>query len=235
MLSVGATLERIDSLKTRLNGLNFEIFEGTDGKNYLPEIESINLFPQYFFVENNIDYVRFNTLSKGQLGCSISHINIYKKIVESSFKRTLILEDDAFIEKKDFFAFETLIEKLPADWELLYLGYKDVVKKQRKLPVFIQKIYHKRKNSRIYNIPFGREVKGFYSTKQKKYLKGGVYLATYGYAIDLEGAKKALKYSKSVKFLADELLMELVYHGKIKSFASKEPLINHSYHFQSTT
>lgn len=235
VLTVGATEERINTLKIRLEGLNFEIFEGTDGRKYLPQIESLNKFPKEFFIENKIDSQRFNILSKGQLGCSLSHIEIYKKIVKSSYNRTLILEDDAFIEKKDYCAFDKLIEKLPANWELLYLGYKDVVKKQRTFPVLIQKIYHLIKKNKIYNIPFGKDAKGFYSTKEKYYLKSGVYLATYGYAIDLQGAKKVLEYCLPVRFLADELLMDMVYNNKILSFVSKEPLINHSYNFQSST
>lgn len=76
---------------------DYEIFFGVDGRNT----------PKH------------KTWSHGQLGCTISHLNLYKKIVDENIKNCLILEDDAIIIPNKLEHLKTL----PNDWELLYLGW----------------------------------------------------------------------------------------------------------------
>jgi GR25 family glycosyltransferase involved in LPS biosynthesis len=97
---------RIERIKERFKGLSYEIFYGVDGRKI------------------DIKYYRDrgSRLTYGQLGCSLSHVNLYKKIVEENIDMALILEDDCvFNENID--KIEECFKNIPEKWELIYLGY----------------------------------------------------------------------------------------------------------------
>lgn len=61
-------------------------------------------------------------LSRGEIGCALSHIKIYREIVEKKIENAIIFEDDIVLEK----GFEEIIGKtknFPEDWEVMLLGY----------------------------------------------------------------------------------------------------------------
>ena len=59
----------------------------------------------------------------GAVGCSLSHIAIWKKFLASGAKHCLILEDDAILTESTFDHIDRLFPKLPADWGVWVLGY----------------------------------------------------------------------------------------------------------------
>ena len=95
--------------------------------------ESLNIIPDYTYAVDgsklDIDKLKSEniltkdcTLSKGEIGCFLSHIHLLNKVVDTG-KYTLILEDDAKVP-------EDLIEKIiktiktaPGDFDILFLGY----------------------------------------------------------------------------------------------------------------
>jgi GR25 family glycosyltransferase involved in LPS biosynthesis len=60
-------------------------------------------------------------LSPGSLGCITSHFSVWKKAIESSSKYYLIFEDDIKTEKS-FDEILNLLNKIPNDADLVYLG-----------------------------------------------------------------------------------------------------------------
>ena len=50
-------------------------------------------------------------LTLGEIGCALSHLNIYRKVIKENIPLALILEDDAFI-KKDIRPFLNCLEKI---------------------------------------------------------------------------------------------------------------------------
>ena len=104
----------------------------------------VNQFPgiygkEYDFkdaIANNIIYPRWdygtwqNKASKvvemdpGELGCILSHRNVWKKIVDEGIGVTLVLEDDAVKVKKDFIKTVSEIQRhVPGDWDIILLGF----------------------------------------------------------------------------------------------------------------
>jgi glycosyl transferase family 25 len=63
-----------------------------------------------------------NTLTKGEIGCYLSHVHLLKKALNSK-KPVLILEDDAKIEVDTLNKIKKVIENPPKDWDLIFLGY----------------------------------------------------------------------------------------------------------------
>jgi GR25 family glycosyltransferase involved in LPS biosynthesis len=76
------------------------------------------------------------TLSEGEIGCALSHVALWRELADMegsddpSTITMLILEDDvsfsSFKGKPRFTrAFQNAWKQLPADWDILYLGFSD--------------------------------------------------------------------------------------------------------------
>ena len=73
------------------------------------------------------------TMLPGEVGCALSHIALWRKLVASDDNHFLILEDDCTFSKsrdgrRDRFAicFARAWKQLPSDWGLFYLGFSDL-------------------------------------------------------------------------------------------------------------
>ena len=70
------------------------------------------------------------SLSRGEIGCALSHIGIYKKMVAENIGIGVVLEDDADIHP-DFISVLNTMHKLPEQWEILLLGYYSNTRSER--------------------------------------------------------------------------------------------------------
>lgn len=61
-------------------------------------------------------------LSRGELGCALSHLSIYQKMVEQNIQEALILEDDVDLSN-DLVNVLGATSNFPADWEVMLFGY----------------------------------------------------------------------------------------------------------------
>ena len=100
--------------------ISFEFFEAFNGRKNLPTDES------------RLDFAKKNfwncpsgwTPSVGQIGCWMSHVNIWQHIVENNIETCLILEDDITFGVDD--PNETLnsnFKDLPKNWNIFMLGF----------------------------------------------------------------------------------------------------------------
>lgn len=60
-------------------------------------------------------------LSDGEVGCSASHLVIYKRILERRLPFALVLEDDARLARKSAAAIQNAIEAAPVGWDVIRL------------------------------------------------------------------------------------------------------------------
>uniref|UniRef100_A0A8C6YJ80 Cerebral endothelial cell adhesion molecule n=1 Tax=Naja naja TaxID=35670 RepID=A0A8C6YJ80_NAJNA len=73
------------------------------------------------------------TLTKGEVGCFLSHHRVWKEIVERGLEKSLVLEDDIRFEayfKRRLLKLMHELERTQLDWELIYLGRKQVNEKE---------------------------------------------------------------------------------------------------------
>lgn len=62
-------------------------------------------------------------LKRGEYGCYLSHLDVYKKIITSNEEMHLILEDDVFFVPSFKVKANTLLSKVAKiEWDILYLG-----------------------------------------------------------------------------------------------------------------
>ena len=61
-------------------------------------------------------------LSKGQIGCWLSHAKIWSAIAKHNDPYALVLEDDALISRENAASIQEILEEIPSDWSVCYLG-----------------------------------------------------------------------------------------------------------------
>lgn len=232
VLTVPRFKERQEQIKTKLAGIPFEFFFGTDKNDLTDEFIRSN----YLYDKKNSLSVRqqFKELNKGELACSLSHRLICKAMLEHNWKTVLVLEDDVIPDHDNLKQLPAMLSELPADWELLYLGYLKNEKPTigRKLKKFWYTImavlgFSRMPLTMIKNMlprPFSRHL-----------YKAGFHDCTHAYALSLSAAKKMLEAQTPVKHRADNLLSVLVLSGKLNAFISKSFLFTQEIFANSST
>lgn len=148
------------------NSLNFSFIDATYGKD-LSEDELHKVYAK----EKALNYSK-RGLALGEIGCALSHKKIYQKIINEKIEVALVLEDDISFDMNLSVILKSLA-KLPNDWEVLLLGHhtyssrhKDTISSKWWKKKFIDKFFISR--------------------------PAEMGLGTYGYLINLNGAKKLL-------------------------------------------
>lgn len=157
----------------------------------IEELEKHNI-KNYVFVDaidgNTIDVNEMisnghSPLKKGEYGCYLSHLKVYKSIIESSEELHLILEDDIYFANN----FKNKLRKKLAkieniNWDIFYLGINDL--QQKKQGKFISSI------------------EGIYCPEK-------ILWGTHAYLIKKESVSKIMDSLTPIKFPIDHKLMLL--------------------------
>uniref|UniRef100_A0A673WGJ8 procollagen galactosyltransferase n=1 Tax=Salmo trutta TaxID=8032 RepID=A0A673WGJ8_SALTR len=192
-----------------------KVIQAVDGKAMnISEINTlgIHMLPGYS------DPYHGRPLTKGELGCFLSHYNIWKEIAERGLKSSLVIEDDLRFEvffKRRLMNLMSEVESQGLDWDLIYIGRKrmQVDRPEKSVP-------------NIHNL-----VEADYS------------YWTLGYMMSLQGAQKLLRAEPLKRILpVDEFLpvmfnkhpvsdyMEHFEERDLKAF-SAEPLLVFPTHY----
>ncbi|XP_065698529.1 procollagen galactosyltransferase 2 isoform X1 [Patagioenas fasciata] len=192
-----------------------KIVEAVDGKalntSQLKAL-SIDMLPGYR------DPYSSRPLTRGEIGCFLSHYYIWEEVVNRELEKTLVIEDDVRFEhqfKRKLMKLMDDIEQAQLDWELIYIGRKrmQVQEPEKAVP-------------NVMNL-----VEADYS------------YWTLGYAISFQGAQKLIGAEPFGKMLpVDEFLpvmynkhpvakyMEYYKSRDLKAF-SAEPLLVYPTHY----
>jgi glycosyl transferase, family 25 len=223
LISLPDSTDRHELLNERLNGLNYEIFWGVDGEQLdLKELEEERIYLPELTREKNLSG---KELQPNEIGCSLSHLNIYRDMIDNNYRTALILEDDVFLEDSDPDKLSDALEDLPSDWEFLYLGYiEDLEKIPFTVYLRLYLIY-----PLLYFFGFRR-----YDRKRlrRKYFRpftenidiAGFHAGTHAYGITAEAAKKVLEFQNPVTMAPDNAIGVMCMDGKLKSYRLKERL-----------
>lgn len=98
-------------------GLGFEFFDAVDGAKLSDrEIRSV------YDPKRAVKKV-YRELNRAEIGCCLSHIGIYRKMVEEGVEEAIVLEDDAVLGEHFLEVIESR-DRFPADLELLLLYHQ---------------------------------------------------------------------------------------------------------------
>lgn len=173
---------RRDIIARRLAGLSleFEFFDAVYGKalsNTALEKVDFDFYPQHCNAKK--------PLTLGEVGCAMSHIQLYEHLVKHNIQEAIILEDDAIVPIE----FEKIVldalRKVSSTYDILFLDHGKA------------KIY-----------PFPRNlVERYRLAKYRRPSKNSnrTIIKTTGYILTLAGAKTLLNHAYPVRMPSDFL------------------------------
>ncbi|KAG8006635.1 Procollagen galactosyltransferase 1, partial [Nibea albiflora] len=185
-----------------------KVIAAVDGKAMnISEVQAmgIHMLPGYS------DPYHGRPLTKGELGCFLSHYNIWKEIVERNLHTSLVIEDDLRFEiffKRRLMNLMSEVEEEGLDWDLIYIGRKRM-----------QVDHPEKAVPNIHNL-----VEADYS------------YWTLGYMISLQGAEKLLKAEPLKRILPVDEFLPIMYNKHpfetrdLQAF-SAEPLLVYPTHY----
>jgi len=126
LINLERRVDRYDRMKYNLDmiGVDFQLVPAVDGKkiddNYLIQ-NNIKMLPEFS------EPYHGRPLTYGEIGCFMSHYNIWQDIVASEYETVLVFEDDIrfepyFVQKLDHLMAE--LRTIPEKWDLVFLGRK---------------------------------------------------------------------------------------------------------------
>ena len=180
---------------------NYEIIEAVDGNK-------INSKEIDLLISKNSKFINpINTnMSKSEIGCALSHIKIYKKIINHNLDFALILEDDAIFTNKFTEDLKKFIIK--------NLKYKKQIMLLSELWEFYKKPLDKNNNYEIVDV-----TNAFF---------------THSYFINREAAKSLVSFNFPIKTVADNFVIFKIYCGIKITGLSPFILKQEKTHFKST-
>lgn len=104
--------------------IDCKLVEAVDGKAMnTSQVEAlgIQMLPGYR------DPYHGRPLTKGELGCFLSHYNIWREVVDRGLQKSLVFEDDLRFEiffKRRLMNLMRDVEREGLDWDLIYVGRK---------------------------------------------------------------------------------------------------------------
>lgn len=107
-----------------LSHLPLEVFVGVDGKKIeIKEYVTADAYAQIMGTEQTGYRLRHKDLTRGGVGCYLSHISIYKQLLEDpDYDFYIIFEDDAVFNTDVLKYIQYIMSKTPKDWNLILFG-----------------------------------------------------------------------------------------------------------------
>ncbi|HVK96733.1 MAG TPA: glycosyltransferase family 25 protein, partial [Flavisolibacter sp.] len=155
-------------------------------------------------------------------------VEVYEDVIKNNYQKVLILEDDIIINLPAASTFEKAVDSLPADWELLYLGFEG-----REVPPTGHQIkkafYHLLRFFK--NFPYSHKaISNLYPQRFSDHLyEAGNHDCTHAYGITLSAAKKLVKLQQPISYVADHLLAYACTSEIINSYIILPKIINQQY------
>jgi len=215
--------ERMDFIRRELAGLDFEFFYGIDKKDTsLADLKTQGIYSTDRYLEF---YKRPHEMNLGMLCCSLGHVRMYESIVAHGYKKTLILEDDAHALAEGLRLWPQLMNELPADWDIFYLGYEKNEsfgwKQKLKSALYRTRPWHAqlKLTSAMYANYYPRSL-------SRHIARAGFHDCTHAYAITLEAAGKLAALQTPVAFNPDNLLSYAISTGQLKGYIARPKLFN---------
>lgn len=104
--------------------IQFTRLEAVDGKKIdFSKYVSQKAYNEIMNAEKRGYRVKHYQLTRGAVGCYLSHMEIYKLIAKGNADYALIFEDDVHFQRKDMMQeIQSQIANMPTDWDMILLG-----------------------------------------------------------------------------------------------------------------
>lgn len=121
-----------------LKNVDITKFDAIDGSKL--DVTSVPLSELALAELQQLETTGFRTkhyqLTKGAIGCYLSHVKIWENILKNNYETVLIFEDDAKIPKNLNHEIHEQMKYVPNDWDVVLFGY--ICKKCLKFEKYIE-------------------------------------------------------------------------------------------------
>ncbi len=236
VLTIERNSDRHHSVKSVLEGIDFEFWNGLDASEYFIGKKYVAGIEDDFFINNDLDKEHVKRLTIGQFGAYFSIKKMIDYIAKKSYDKVLIFEDDMLPLKKNWRnIFEQSLKQLPEDWDILLLGY-----------IYDGPVYKYSYNRNIrpviraYNVIKYFLKKETYNpslpTKFSKHLDiAGFSMGGHAFCLSKKGAKLLSSNLSPMKDSGDILISKLIVEKKVKAFSVYPCLFLQDIRFGSKT
>ncbi len=234
VISMKDNTERRNYMKSVLSEINieFQFFDAVVG-NDLSQEELEEVYDEERAKKHKTIK---RPLSKPEIGCTLSHIGVYRKIVEQNLSNALIFEDDIQPIFDDPDIINQAIEELPKDWDMLYFGTlnhfaKASLSYRLKLLFYYPLVYTLFPAKYDFNYS---DLWNIYPRKYSKTLKrAGHHQGLHAYAMSKSGAEKFLDYHDKIVTAPDYMPSVMIIEGKLNAYMTKSILFNQNRELES--
>jgi glycosyl transferase family 25 len=233
VITIERAKERQIHIREEFKGLNFEFFVGTDKFNL--NYEDLVSDQQYDDKQARRVPRYQQSLSLGEIACSMSHRGVYEQIVKNGYQRTLIFEDDVQPMFENMTSLADILREWPEDSGIVYLGYwrRENWKLSQKVKTTLYLLLHRLKLWGWHRFTANR-VRHLYIRPHSHFFnKAGFHDGAHAYAVSLEAAKKLLETQTPVAHSADHLLNYVIHHLEACSaYVSRPKLFTQASHVE---
>lgn len=232
LLTIERNFDRVASCYENLKGIDFTIFTGTDGEQLnLAEMEARGQYDSHLMKNNSGDDVfkylglsSYNDPIPNMVACSLSHKMIHIDITNNKYQRALILEDDAILLRENIILFSEIINQLPKDWDVFYLGYlwkydKSFLEGLKRK--YVYPLLHST-GLRKYNPSLIKY--GFSQPYSKNILRAGTHGGTHAYAISGRGAEIMVECQSPIQNNPDLAFWKPIMQKNLSAYVAKPKL-----------
>ncbi len=208
---------RQEKIKLALKGLQFEFLYGADLQQ-----DAVETYVQQGLYDAEAaikKHRRKKKITKGMLGCTISHRMVYEDVIKNGYQKVLIFEDDVVPIADNIPLFTSIMQQLPADWDLVYFDYNkntthNFFNRIKQNWYHIQKLIAGLSHTHI-------ALDNLYAKPYSTHLKtAGYHDFADAYAITHSTAKKLFALQTPIVYWSDHLLAYCCANKILKGFIS---------------
>jgi glycosyl transferase family 25 len=192
--------DRLEAFQKNCPFTDVEVVHGFDGK-YARDEQS----------RSEKDMIYKCKLTPGEIGVFISHLRIYKKILELDVSHAMIFEDDAVFEPNFKNNFDLCFKHTPSDFDIFYIGcfFNNNTLVDN---MFCNTLFRNCKKEEIY-INQHIKIPNF-------------FLGLHSYLISRKGAEKLVNYiDKNISTHIDATIYKLFSDNKLTIYSTVERLV----------
>jgi glycosyl transferase family 25 len=231
LITLKRSTERHELIKKVLEGLDYSIFWAFDGRDLnVEELVEKGLYHPYHtkLLRKRLGKTP-SDITRSQLGCALSHLHVYKDIVNKNYSKALVFEDDLVLSDEAIDSTIKALSELPEDWELLRLGHFGA-NSDPSLLLKIQKwglqsvtpFFQKFERLRVLD---PNVIRCWFSRPYSENLnRSGYHFGNHAYAVTLKGAQKILNHQTPIVQRSDNAISELCSYEWLNGFNLKKRL-----------
>lgn len=229
LISLKRSTDRHELIKKTLDGLDYSIYWAVDGNDIdINDLHEKGLYHRHLskLLRKRQGYPPVD-MKKPQLGCALSHVNVYKKVLENKYERALIFEDDIIINLNAVDSTIQALQELPQDWELLRFGYFGANSDPSLLLKFqkwsLQTVMNYLNRFERLRVLDPNVIKYWFDRPYSEHLNySGYHFGSHAYAVTQKGAEIILNYQTPILQRSDNAVSELCTYRWIKAFGLKD-------------